>query len=209
MVLCGTTRHPTAQYASRDRFSGRCTDARDWREYWRPGGIDIASERHREEGGVVTAPCSTATVVGCTVGQVSGWFQTAFCDGKVHNGTAFRVNQTHCSCRLPPSFAEAPVAVAFVDAAGRATKPLLTDYVALWHTSLGKRPYLSSDKYAELLVRVHPSIKGACVAAKLSDGTHLLDWSPVNAGSTTRLLLPLSSLRPISEEKVGYVTPPR
>ena len=151
-----------------------------------------------EEGGVVTAPCSPATVAGCTVGQVSGWFQTAFCDGKDHNGTAFRVNQTHCSCRLPPSFAEAPVAVAFVDAAGRASKPLLTDYVALWHTSLGKRPYLSSDKYAELLVRVHPSIKGAFVAAKLPDGTRLLDWSPVNAGSTTRLSLPLSSLRPVS-----------
>ena len=157
-----------------------------------------------EEGGLLTLPCNASAVSGCVISNPPGWFQTAFCDGKSHNGSFAVRNSTHCDCNLPPSFAEAPVEVQFTAKGGAPpTGPKFkAEFAALWATTLSRRPYLSSDNEAAFVVRLHPSVKGASVSAATGNGTVLVDWTAVQPGATTSVPLSLALLPLTTETEV-------
>merc|ERR1719272_900361 len=124
-----------------------------------------------QEGGSVLLSCNVSVTVGCVGGPgpagagASGYVMTAWVDGKGHSGKLAPYNGTHCRCTLPAADAEAPVDVSFLEApvnvfhvAGR------VQYVSLWTPSLSKRPYLSSDKFAALVLGIHASVVDAFVS---------------------------------------------
>eukprot|EP00929_Paragymnodinium_shiwhaense_P042369 TRINITY_DN21937_c0_g1_i3.p1 TRINITY_DN21937_c0_g1~~TRINITY_DN21937_c0_g1_i3.p1 ORF type:complete len:428 (+),score=59.37 TRINITY_DN21937_c0_g1_i3:60-1343(+) len=142
-----------------------------------------------EEGGKVVLPCNAAAVTGCRVQQPNGYMMTAFTDGNGRNASATIYNATHCECLLPPGDAESPMDIQFIEGQNFTAKEGTVQYEALWTTAFGKRPYLSTDKMAELIVSTHPAMTGPSVGvfAQLSPAgpTQILDWTDLPAGVAT------------------------
>eukprot|EP00747_Dinoflagellata_sp_TGD_P182663 gnl/TRDRNA2_/TRDRNA2_37003_c0_seq1.p1 gnl/TRDRNA2_/TRDRNA2_37003_c0~~gnl/TRDRNA2_/TRDRNA2_37003_c0_seq1.p1 ORF type:complete len:643 (-),score=59.77 gnl/TRDRNA2_/TRDRNA2_37003_c0_seq1:199-2127(-) len=157
-----------------------------------------------EEGGTVVLPCNSTAVTGCHLIQSPGWFMPAYVHGNASIRNAFAHNATHCSCELPPADAEAPVDVSFLQ--GNKTAPLppagRVQYTALWTTSLARRPYISTDDHAEVVVGIHQSVHNASISVRLLDGKLLLPWVSVSSGAATTIAFPLALLAPIVEEQV-------
>lgn len=150
-----------------------------------------------EEGGIVVLPCNGRAVTGCYVVQPpAGFFMTAFLDGGGRNASAVPYNDTHCACSLPPGDAEAPVDISFVEGSSKPAVPAgRVEYVALWTTALARRPYLSTDVEAEVVVSLHHSVVEAAVSLQLGDeGATLLARTPVPSGVALTLRFSLAAL---------------
>ncbi len=127
-----------------------------------------------ELGGTVTVPCNLSTVVGCRLSPQSVTFMAA---GKPIVAAASRHGQQQCSCAVPPADAASSAEVAF--SADNKTWPkkgvAVVDYYATWSPSLGKRPYLSSDTTAQVVVSTDLAAGPGPLALSLktSNGTEI------------------------------------
>ena len=103
-----------------------------------------------ELGGTVTVPCRLSTAVACRLTPQSVTFMAA---GKPVVANA-SLQGAQCSCDVPPADAASSAALEF--SADNRTWPkkgsAVVDYYATWSPSLGKRPYLSSDTTAQVVV---------------------------------------------------------
>ena len=108
-----------------------------------------------ELGGTVTVPCDLTAVVACKLSPQSVTFTAA---GKPVIAAA-TLQALQCSCAVPPADAASSAALAF--SADNATWPkkgsAVVDYYATWSPSLGKRPYLSSDTTAQVVLVTDPA----------------------------------------------------
>ena len=156
-----------------------------------------------EEGGVAVLPCGSASP-NCTI-SVDKKALTAFFDWQDRTGPASRVNETHCSCELPPADAEAQVYVSFGAAAAGSVR-----YEALLAAQVALRPILSTDNQTGLAVKVHRSLASPCVEARLR-AAQLLPAPPppcvpVVPGAETLLSVPLQPWGSLATEEDLNVT---
>eukprot|EP00927_Polykrikos_kofoidii_P066609 TRINITY_DN62174_c0_g1_i1.p1 TRINITY_DN62174_c0_g1~~TRINITY_DN62174_c0_g1_i1.p1 ORF type:complete len:614 (+),score=38.72 TRINITY_DN62174_c0_g1_i1:145-1986(+) len=161
-----------------------------------------------EEGGTIVLPCNPINVTSCRLANPSGFMMTAFLDGFSHDVEAEPYNSTHCKCILPPADAEAPVDVSFRTGGVSSTNGVAgrVQYVALWTTSLSRRPYLSIDDHAEVAVGLHSSVHGATISIEREgSNSPFIPWVSVQGGVATTVRFPLSGFPPVTEAVVRIV----
>eukprot|EP00931_Biecheleriopsis_adriatica_P004828 TRINITY_DN106436_c0_g1_i1.p1 TRINITY_DN106436_c0_g1~~TRINITY_DN106436_c0_g1_i1.p1 ORF type:complete len:629 (-),score=86.26 TRINITY_DN106436_c0_g1_i1:184-1959(-) len=143
-------------------------------------------------------PCNTSSLTACIIKPPNGWIMWPFyslVDVPNRTAAASRHNSSHCSCRLPPADAEAPADVFFKVGDDVHPKPAgHIQYVAIWTTALSRRPYLSTDDHADVVVGIHSSVSQAHVSVLLPDGSFALKDAPVPSGAASSLAFPLAGV---------------